>query len=145
MQTQLVTVLVVEDDLVDFQAIERAFEKKRILNPNLMARDGIEALDMLRQVPGKGAIEKPYVILLDLNMPRMGGHEFLKELRADENLKDAVVFVLTTSRDEEDIFKAYELNVAGYMLKSEVGDRFQKVTDLFEIYWQAVVLPRRDT
>ena len=93
-----VTIFIVDDDDVDVLGIERALKKLRIANPTIRAKDGIEALELLR----KKAIAKPYIILLDINMPRMGGIDFLKELRADDDLCGSVVFILTTSSDDQD-------------------------------------------
>lgn len=84
---------------------------------------------------------RPNLILLDLNMPRMGGIEFLEELRTDPNLKDSVVFVLTTSDAEADRLAAYDHFVAGYMVKSKIGENFFQLADMLEGYWRIVELP----
>ena len=134
------TILLVEDDEVDQLAMRRAFEKLKIKNTLIVAEDGIEGLQILR---GKSdvKIERPYLIILDLNMPRMSGLEFLKELRADDNLKEAVVFVLTTSRDENDMLGSYNLNVAGYVVKSNLAGSFMEAVNMIEHYWRIVELP----
>jgi len=139
-KAQEVQILLVEDDEVDQMALRRAFEKLRINNPLTVAGDGIEALKYLRAKKNEN-IKRPYLIILDLNMPRMGGHEFLKELRADKNLKDSVVFVLTTSKDESDVIESYNLNVAGYVVKGNVGESFLKAIEMMEHYWRIVELP----
>ncbi|NND99145.1 MAG: response regulator, partial [Pirellulaceae bacterium] len=126
METQPVTLLVVDDDEVDAQGIERAFRKQKIANPLVFATDGIEALKILRGDDGP-TVHRPFLILLDLNMPRMGGLEFLGELRADERLRDSIVFVLTTSDADQDKIAAYEKNVAGYIVKARAGDDFLKL------------------
>ena len=132
-----VTVLLVEDDEVDVMAVLRAFERAKIGNPVKVAHDGIEALEILRE----GAVNKPFLILLDLNMPRMNGLEFLDVIRADKNLKDAVVFVLTTSKAEEDKCAAYQHNIAGYIVKERVGEEFLDAVSLLSHYWKIVELP----
>lgn len=96
--TSTVNLLLVEDDEVDVQGLKRAFAKSRIGNPITVARDGIEALEILRGENGQAKLAKPHLILLDLNMPRMNGLEFLEAIRADEDLKTSVVFMITTSR-----------------------------------------------
>lgn len=135
-----VTILMVEDDEVDRRAFKRAFDQLKIGNPLTFANDGIEALENLRGGSGV-SVDRPYLVILDLNMPRMSGLEFLKELRADKKLKDVIVFVLTTSRDEDDILAAYELNVAGYLVKSDLSGSFLKAVNMLEHYWKIVEFP----
>lgn len=132
-----VTLLLVEDDDVDAMTIERSFIKQHIANPIIRAYDGIEALELLRN----NTVPRPMVILLDLQMPRMGGIEFLKELRADEALSDLVVFVLTTSESEIDMANSYKQHIAGYFLKEEVGEKLLGVVDTLDHYWKIVHLP----
>ncbi len=98
-QFKEVTILLVEDDDVDVMGIERALRKLKILNHIVRAKDGLEALELLRD---PDAVRRPYIILLDINMPRMNGLEMLAELRDDPRLTSAVVFVLTTSKSDED-------------------------------------------
>jgi CheY-like chemotaxis protein len=138
---QTVNVLLVDDDDVDVAAVRRAFRKSKILNPVFVARDGLEALDMLRATNGAQRVDPPYVIILDLNMPRMDGLEFLAELRRDPDHHRAVVFVLTTSHQDQDRAASYDKNVAGYILKSEVGEGFLNVIKLLHSYWRVVLLP----
>lgn len=137
MRPKEVTVLLVDDDEVDVMGVKRAFTSARIANPVVVARDGMEALEKLRA----NEIPRPYVILLDLNMPRMNGIEFLDVIRADENFRDSVVFVLTTSRAEKDKWSAYQRNVAGYIVKENVGEEFIDAISLLDIYWRIVELP----
>lgn len=132
-----VTLFIVDDDDIDAIALERALRKLRLLNTVRRARDGQEALDQLRS----GAIAAPYIILLDLNMPRMGGLEFLQVLRTDPALTHAVVFVLTTSKSDEDLVAAYREHVAGYVLKQHMDRDFLEVISLIEHYWRLVELP----
>ncbi len=131
------TMLLVEDDDIDAKIVERAFNKLRIVNPIVRAKDGIIALELLRN----GTVARPYVILLDLNMPRMGGLEVLEELRNDDLLKDSLVFVLTTSKDDEDKIAAYSKNIAGYILKEKLQNNFDDLVQLLDHYWRIVELP----
>lgn len=137
-----VTILLVEDDEVDALAIERAFRHLRIANPLAHAKDGLEALEHLRGTNGREPISRPFIVLLDLNMPRMNGIEFLEEVRADKALRDTVVFVLTTSKADEDKVKAYRLNVAGYIVKESVGDDFLDCLHMLAHYWRVIEFPK---
>ncbi|MGE0785704.1 MAG: response regulator [Sandaracinaceae bacterium] len=136
-----VQVVLVEDNEVDREGVRRAFRHHRIANPILTARDGVEALALLRG-GGEAAVRRPYVVLLDLNMPRMDGFELLRAIRSDPALHDSVVFVLTTSKADEDMMAAYDLNVAGYICKSDVGAGFVRLVELLDHYWRVVELPR---
>ena len=137
----LVHILLVEDDEVDAMAVKRGFLELKIANPLYRVRDGIEALDALRGKNGQTAIPSPYIILLDLNMPRMGGLEFLQELRKDPELHRSIVFVMTTSADENDRVQAYEKHVAGYILKQSPGRTFLDALSMLEHFWRVVELP----
>lgn len=134
---QQVSILLVEDDDVDAKGIERALRKMQLSNPLSRARDGIEALEILRS----DAIKKPRVVLLDINMPRMGGLEVLKELRADPALRDTIVFVLTTSSREDEINEAYQNNIAGYIVKTSLSHDFNQLLIFLDQYWTLVKLP----
>lgn len=136
-----VNVLLVEDNDVDIEGIQRAFARHQIRNPVVVAKDGLQALDRLRGEGGNPPLERPYMILLDLNLPRMDGIEFLEELRQDPSLRDSVVFVLTTSRSIEDKIASYDFNVAGYMVKGEVGESFAGMVDLLDRYWKVNEFP----
>lgn len=138
MAEKMLNILLVEDDQVDVMNVKRAFDKNRIANPLFVAGNGVEALELLRskQVPGERRI-----VLLDLNMPRMNGLEFLRELRADPALQSTVVVVLTTSNDERDKVDAYNLNVAGYLLKPVTFVNFVEVMAALNKYWTLVELP----
>ncbi len=132
-----VTLFIVDDDDIDAIALERALRKLRLLNTVRRAHDGQEALNLLRA----GEIPAPFIILLDLNMPRMNGLEFLQALRTDPMLTHAVVFVLTTSKSDEDLVAAYRKHVAGYVFKQHMDRDFLEVIGLVEHYWRLVELP----
>lgn len=132
------SMLLVDDDDVDVMGINRALKKLGIGNPVIRAHDGQEALTMLRT---PGVVHRPCVIILDINMPRMNGLEMLAELRKDPLLTRAVVFVLTTSRSDEDKMAAYAQHIAGYIVKTQVGDGFSGIINMLDRYWQIVDLP----
>lgn len=136
--TNVLNILLVEDDDVDVMNVRRAFAKHHITNPLFIARDGVEALEKLRdsEVP-KGR----RLVLLDLNMPRMNGIEFLRELRNDPELAPTPVVVLTTSNDDQDKVEAYHLNVAGYLLKPVTFTNFCDVMVTLNKYWSLVEMP----
>ena len=138
MPEKMLNILLVEDDQVDVMNVKRAFEKNRIANPLYVAGDGVEGLRMLRnrEVPPDRRL-----VLLDLNMPKMNGIEFLRELRADPALQQTPVVVLTTSNDERDKIDAYNLNVAGYLLKPVTFINFVEVMAALNKYWTLVELP----
>jgi CheY-like chemotaxis protein len=136
-----VQLLHVEDDDLCLMGLNRAFKAAKIANPVKFAHDGIEALDMLRGTNGRPRLPRPFLILLDLNMPRMDGIEFLKELRKDVELKKSIVFVMTTSAAEEDKAKAYDLGVAGYILKSNPANAFVETTALLQTFLRVVEFP----
>lgn len=131
-------ILLVEDDQIDQMNVRRAFERNRITNPLYIAENGVDALEMLRdgRVP-----DERRLILLDLNMPKMNGIEFLKQLREDPDLRHTPVVVLTTSNDEQDKVNAYDFNVAGYLLKPVTFNNFVELTAALNKYWTLVELP----
>ena len=132
------SILLVEDDDGDAKALQRAFHKAKIANPIMRAIDGIEALDILKGVNGKAKPASPYMLLIDLNMPRMSGIQLVQAIRQDEILRPAVVFILTTSKREEDMMAAYDLNVAGYIVKETAGHDFLNLVSLLDAYWRVV-------
>lgn len=131
-------ILLVEDDELDVMNIRRAFDRNKIANPLWVAGNGLEALKMLREdeIP-----KERRLVLLDLNMPKMNGIEFLRELRNDEELRPTPVVVLTTSDDERDRVEAYNMNVAGYILKPVTFVNFVEAMATLNKYWTLVELP----
>ena len=134
-------ILLVEDDDGDAKAVQRAFQKAKIANPILRAVDGLEALDILKGASGKAKLPPPYMLLVDLNMPRMSGIQFVKALREDDELRHSIAFILTTSKREEDKTAAYDLNVAGYIVKATAGQNFLNLVSLVDCYWRIVEMP----
>ena len=140
-----VTILCVEDDDVDFWALERAFEEKEI-NVSLLRASTPEVASLILKGTDSGnAISKPYIILLDINLPVYNGIDFLRELRKDPELKTAIVFALSTSSNPKDIQEAYELNVAGYFLKETNDEAFNTVLSFIEPYLNCVQFPNQNT
>jgi len=133
-----VNILVVEDDDIDVKALLKAFKKLKIANPVTVARDGIEGWEALQTIP------RPFLVIMDINMPRMNGIELLTKMREHQEFHDSIVFILTTSTDEQDKFNAYDLNVAGYMLKSDMGTSFVRAIEMVENYWRVIEFPGSD-
>ena len=128
-------ILLVEDDRVDIMTVQRALRKTNISNPLYVARTGVEALGMLRG-DGFPRIEPmPSLILLDLNLPKMGGIEFLKELRADPLLKNMQVKVLTSSNEPGDRAAAFEYEVDDYIVKPHSFDEFSNAIAIILADW----------
>ena len=138
MSERMLNILLVEDDEVDVMNVRRAFERNNVSNPLYVAGNGLEALAMLRD--GTVPTERR-LILLDLNMPKMNGIEFLQALRADPELASAPVVVLTTSNDDQDKIDAYTLNVAGYLLKPVTFSNFCERMTTLNKYWTLVEMP----
>ncbi|HEU4879769.1 MAG TPA: response regulator [Gemmatimonadaceae bacterium] len=138
MSDRVLNILLVEDDEVDVMNVRRAFERNNVSNPLFVAGNGLEALEMLRD----GTVPRERrLILLDLNMPKMNGIEFLQALRADPELAAAPVVVLTTSNDDQDKIDAYNLNVAGYLLKPVTFSNFCERMTTLNKYWTLVEMP----
>ncbi len=137
MKNTMLNILLVEDDEVDVMTVQRAFKKGNIINPLYVAGNGIEALAMLRGTIGQPSLipSERRIILLDLNMPKMNGLEFLQELRADPAIRQIPVVVLTTSNEEKDRVHAYDLNVAGYILKPVTFSIFVELMITLNKYW----------
>jgi CheY-like chemotaxis protein len=131
----------IEDDDGDARALQRAFGKAGHKTRITRAVDGVEALEILKGTNGKAKILPPHILLVDLNMPRMSGIEFLKALREDAELHQSIVFILTTSKGDEDRLAAYDLNVAGYITKAKAAEDFLNLVNLVGIYDQIVEFP----
>jgi CheY-like chemotaxis protein len=138
--TNLINILLIEDDEVDIMNVQRAFKKNNISNPLQIARNGLEGLAVLKQPTRIAAL--PKIILLDINMPKMGGIEFLNELRKHPELRSISVFVMTTSNEESDKIAAYDLNVAGYILKPLSFEGFSAAVAILNHYWHLCEMPQ---
>lgn len=130
-------ILLVEDNDLDVEILKRCLKKLGTPGSLVRARDGIEALEILKKDVHTKVLPRPYVILLDINMPRMNGHEFLATLRQDETLKAARVIVFTTSDSKKDVRTAYQNNANGYIVKpnssSELQDVIHSLKDFLDI------------
>ncbi len=135
---RVLNLVLVEDDEIDVMNVKRALERAHVTNPLFVAGNGLEALELLRS----GSVPRDRrLVLLDLNMPKMNGIEFLRELRKDPELRSTPVVVLTTSDDERDKVNAYNLNVAGYLLKPVTFVNFVDVMAALNKYWALVEMP----
>jgi len=133
-------ILLAEDDSVDTMTVERALKELKVTNQLICTTNGQEALEYLRDESNK----RPCVILLDLNMPKMNGIEFLKIAKADENLKKIPVVVLTTSEEEQDVVESFNLGVAGYIVKPTDYKKFVEAIRAIDLYWTLSELPNEE-
>lgn len=130
-------ILLVDDDEVDVIIVKRAFSNAKMANKLFIARDGVEALAMLR---GTTLPRTRRILLLDLNMPRMNGIELLREIRSDPELQSLTVIVMTTSTEERDRVEAFELRVAGYIVKPVTFQAFADAMVALNKYWTLMEL-----
>ena len=130
-------IMLVEDNQVDVMTVQRALKDLNVTNRLAIASDGEEALAYLRDAEN----EKPCVILLDINMPRMNGIEFLREAKQDKKLRRIPVVVLTTSGEEQDKVDSFDLSVAGYILKPVDYQHFVEAMKTIDMYWSLSELP----
>jgi len=130
-------ILLVEDDKIDAMTVKRAMKDLKITNLLAHVYNGLEALDYLKNLNN----EKPCIILLDLNMPKMNGIELLKNLKKDESFKKIPVVVLTTSNAEKDKTESFNLSIAGYMLKPVDYKQFVDVIKDINLYWTISEIP----
>ncbi|MBE9042491.1 response regulator [Oscillatoriales cyanobacterium LEGE 11467] len=141
MYGKAINILLVDDDAVDVMTVQRAFKKSQVKNPLYVASNGLEALEMLRP-SHKSIPPSRRLVLLDLNMPKMNGIEFLKELRQDPNIHQTPVIVLTTSDREQDRLEAYNLNVAGYIVKPVTFAQVVEVMSALDRFWTMCEFPK---
>ena len=138
MISQAIDIILVEDNPADIELTLRALRKNNITNQVVTLRDGEEALDYLfarGQYQGRPPQRSPRLILLDLKLPKVDGLEVLKAIKADETLKLIPVVVLTSSREEADLFHSYKLGVNSYIVKPVDFDQFIKVVQELDLYW----------
>lgn len=144
MEQKTFVVLMAEDDEHDIVATKRAWKKNNILNPLYIVRDGEECLDYLQQ-RGKyrepGSAPAPGILLLDLKMPKLDGLGVLKYIRESDSFNQLPVVILTTSKDEEDRMKSYDLGANAFIVKPVGFDNFSKAVRAINIFWQLVDLP----
>jgi len=134
-------ILLVEDNPDDEMLLLRAFKKNHILNRVIVARDGVEALDYLfstGEYAGNDSEPLPQLILLDLKLPKINGHEVLKRLRADERTKYIPVVVLTSSTEEQDLINSHDLGANGFVQKPVDFNEFVETANQLGVYWLGV-------
>jgi len=130
-------ILLIEDDEVDVMTVKRALRDLKVPNQLVSTGDGEEAIEYLRNEN----TTMPCIILLDLNMPKMDGSEFLKIVKADKALKKMPVVILTTSNSERDVIESFERGAAGYMVKSVDYEKFVETIKAIDQYWTLSKLP----
>jgi len=134
---KIIDILLVEDDIVDVMTVKRAFKEINITNSLSVTGNGEEALEYLKDENN----EKPGLILLDLNMPKMNGIEFLKIIKNNEAHKSIPVVVLTTSKEEQDKLSSFNYSVAGYIIKPVDYMQFLEAVKTIRMYWTLSELP----
>ena len=141
-----ITILLVEDDLADQKLIKLSLKNQMIANDIKVANSGEEALDYLHNLkPDDSDNPRPDLILLDLNMPGMGGKEFLRQIKLEEKLRIIPVIILTTSESERDIFESYQLQASGYIHKPVTLEEFKTIMEKIKSYWFMVCkLPNKE-
>lgn len=139
--TRKLNILLVEDDDVAAEAVLRGLRRHAQNCQVTVAEDGVSALQILRGQHETRRIDKPHLVMLDLNMPRMNGLEFLKEVRADAELRSTVVFILTTSDIESDRARAYQECISGYIVKASCGPQCSRLARFVEDYREVVRPP----
>jgi CheY-like chemotaxis protein len=143
MKNKPITILMAEDNATDVMLTKEALTHAKLLNTLHVVDDGIEALDFLHRRGKHVKAPQPDLILLDLNMPRKNGQEVLAEIKADDRFKHIPVVILTTSKAEEDVVKAYGLYANCYVIKPVDFDVFAEVVRSIQDFWFSVVtLPR---
>jgi len=135
-----VEILLVEDNPGDVRLTREALKEAKVINNLTVLKDGVEALAFLRQQGSYGSAVIPHLILLDLNLPKKDGREVLAEIKADEKLKRIPVVVLTTSQDEQDVFKSYNLHANCYVTKPVDLEQFMTVVKSIEDFWLGIVM-----
>ena len=138
---QNLNVLLVEDDLIDVMNVKRAFKKSQMHHTLSIAENGAVGWNMLTGSDQVKAIDRPHIILLDINMPKMNGLEFLRKIRSSDLLKDITVFIMTTSDKHSDILEAHKLNIAGYILKPLNLDQYLDKIIRLKQYWEICEFP----
>ena len=135
-----IEILLVEDNPGDVRLTVEALKEAKVINHLTVVKDGVEALAFLRRQGSYTTAPRPHLILLDLNLPRKDGREVLADIKADDNLKRIPVVVLTTSQDEQDVLKSYNLHANCYITKPVGLDQFVRVVRSIEDFWLGIVV-----
>jgi CheY-like chemotaxis protein len=141
MNPSKVTILLVEDDDIDAATVVRGLAAAKIINPLVRARDGVEALEMLLGTHGREKLPPPYLLLIDIRLPRLDGLGLVREIRRNQTLQRTIIFILTTSDNDRDRTAAYDEHVAGYIAKSSTEDQFLRLARMLEYYLLIVEQP----
>ena len=134
-----VEILLVEDNPADVRLTREALKEGKVYNNLHWAKDGVEALEFLRREGRHAAAPRPYIILLDLNLPKKDGREVLQDIKKDDKLKRIPVVILTTSKAEEDVLKSYNLHANCYVTKPVDLEQFIVVVKSIDMFWLTVV------
>lgn len=137
--SKFVEILLVEDNPGDVRLAQEVFKEAKVANKMNVVSDGEEALAFLRREGVHSGACRPDLVLLDLNLPKKSGHEVLSEIKADDTLKRIPVVILTVSKDEEDIFKSYNLHANCFITKPVNLEQFMSVVKSIEDFWLTVV------
>ena len=135
-----IEILLVEDNPGDVRLTIEALKEAKVINHLTVVKDGVEALAFLRRQGSYTTAPRPHLILLDLNLPRKDGREVLADIKTDDNLKRIPVVVLTTSQDEQDVLKSYNLHANCYITKPVDLDQFVRVVRSIEDFWLGIVV-----
>ena len=141
MNMQQVTILLIEDDDIDAMTVERGLLNAKIKNPVVRAHDGIEAMEMLLGTNNRDTLDPPYLLLVDIRMPRLDGLGLIRRIRSNPMLHRTIIFVLTTSDNDRDRTAAYDAHVAGYIVKTNAPDQFHALAKMLEYYMLIVAPP----
>jgi CheY-like chemotaxis protein len=141
MKSPRVTILLVEDDDIDATSVTRGLAGANITNPLVRARDGVEGLEMLLGTNGQEKLPPPFLLLVDIRLPRLDGLGLVRKIRGIPALQRTIVFMLTTSDSDRDRTAAYDENVAGYIVKSSGNDQFSKLAKMLDYYLMIVAPP----
>jgi len=134
-----INILLVDDNPGDVRLAQKAFKDSKIRHTMYVAGNGIEAMEFLRRQGKYSNTPLPDLILLDLNLPRKSGREVLAEVKSDKSLRRIPILVLTASRDEQDILKAYDLHANCYITKPLDFEQLMKITQMIEEFWLTIV------
>lgn len=144
MNSTEVTIFLVEDDDVDATTVMRGLTSADIRNPVVRVRDGVEAMEMLLGTNGKQKLMPPYILLVDVRMPRLDGLSLIRRIRSNKMLQRSIIFVLTTSDSDRDRAEAYDAHVAGYIVKSSMPAQFHAFARMLDYYLTIVAPPPVD-
>lgn len=139
MSERPIEILLVEDNAGDIRLTQEALREGRVRNNLTIAKDGTEALAILRREPLYGEAARPDLVLLDLNLPKIDGRQVLADMKADPVLRRIPVVVLTTSKAEEDILRTYDLHANAYITKPVDFDQFIRIIQAIEEFWLTIV------